>query len=123
MARLRGPEGCPWDKEQTAQSLKPFLVEETYEVLEAIDEGSPAKVREGLGDLLFQVIFHARLAEEKGEVDMGDALSNITEKMIRRHPHVFGEKKEKTSEQVLVDWEIMKKAEKGYATRKSILEG
>ena len=123
MAKLRGPDGCPWDKEQTAQSLKPFLVEETYEVLEAIDEGSPAKVKEELGDLLFQVIFHARLAEEKGEFDMGDVLTNITEKMIRRHPHVFGEKKEKTSEQVLVDWEIMKKTEKGYATRKSILEG
>ncbi len=123
MATLRGPEGCPWDKEQTPASLKPFLVEETYEVLEAIDEGVPAKVKEELGDLLFQIIFHARLAEEKGEFDMGDVLANITEKMIRRHPHVFGEKEAKTSGQVLVDWEIMKKSEKGYTTRKSILEG
>jgi tetrapyrrole methylase family protein/MazG family protein len=123
MATLRGPEGCPWDKEQTPRSLKPFLVEETYEVLEAIDEGEPHKVKEELGDLLFQIIFHARLAEEKGEFAISDVLANITEKMIRRHPHVFGDKDLKTSEQVLVDWEIMKKKEKGYSTRKSILEG
>jgi tetrapyrrole methylase family protein/MazG family protein len=123
MARLRGPDGCPWDKEQTRESLKPFLVEETYEVLEAIDERSPEKVKEELGDLLFQIVFHARLAEEMGEFDMDGVLERIAEKMIRRHPHVFGDKELKTSQQVLVDWELMKKTEKGYANRKSILEG
>jgi len=123
MAKLRGPEGCPWDKEQTAESLKPFLVEETYEVLEAIDEGSPDKVREELGDLLFQIVFHSRLAEERGEFTIRDVLEAIAEKMVRRHPHVFGDKDLKTSQEVLVDWELMKKTEKGYESRKSILEG
>ena len=123
MAALRGPEGCPWDREQTRDSLKPFLVEETYEVLEAIDEASPRKIKEELGDLLFQIIFHARVAEEKGEFNIDDVLDAISEKMIRRHPHVFGEKTEKTSAQVLSDWEQLKKAEKGNAARKSILEG
>ncbi len=123
MAALRGPEGCPWDKEQTRDSLKPFLVEETYEVLEAIDEDSPRKIKEELGDLLFQIIFHSRVAEEKGEFNIDDVLDAISEKMIRRHPHVFGEKTEKTSAQVLADWEQLKKAEKGNAERKSILEG
>ena len=123
MAALRGPEGCPWDKEQTRDSLKPFLVEETYEVLEAIDEDSPRKIKEELGDLLFQIIFHARVAEEKGEFTIDDVLDAISEKMIRRHPHVFGEKTEKTSAQVLSDWEQLKKTEKGNAARKSILEG
>lgn len=123
MARLRGPEGCPWDKEQTPESLKPFLVEETYEVLEAIDEASPPKVREELGDLLFQIVFHSRIAEERGEFDIEEVLENISSKMIRRHPHVFGEKSLKTSGEVLADWELIKKKEKGNAERKSILEG
>ena len=123
MARLRGPDGCPWDKEQTRESLKPFLVEETYEVLEAIDEGSPEKIKEELGDLLFQVVFHARLAEEQGDFSIQDILENIARKMIRRHPHVFGDKELKTSADVLVDWELIKKTEEGYRTRKSILEG
>ena len=123
MARLRGPEGCPWDKEQTPESLKPFLVEETYEVLEAIDEASPPKVREELGDLLFQIVFHSRIAEERGEFDIEEVLENISSKMIRRHPHVFREKSLKTSGEVLADWELIKKKEKGNAERKSILEG
>ncbi len=123
MARLRGPEGCPWDKEQTRESLKPFLVEETYEVLEAIDEASPPKIKEELGDLLFQVVFHSRIAEERGEFDIEEVLENISSKMIRRHPHVFGEKSLKTSDEVLADWELIKKKEKGNAERKSILEG
>ncbi len=123
MARLRGPGGCPWDREQTHKSLKPFLVEETYEVLEAIDEGSSSKVKEELGDLLFQVIFHAQLASERGEFTIDDVLMRIGEKMRIRHPHVFGEKKLNTSAEVLADWEKIKKAEKGYSERKSILEG
>lgn len=123
MARLRGPGGCPWDKEQTHESLKPFLVEETYEVLEAIDEGVPDKVKEELGDLLFQVVFHARLAEEAGHYDMDGVLEAIEKKMIRRHPHVFGDKELLTSAEVLVDWETMKKQEEGHRTRTSILDG
>lgn len=123
MARLRGSDGCPWDREQTRESLKPFLIEETYEVIEAIDEGLPDKVKEELGDVLFQVVFHARVAEEMGEFTMDDVLSRIAEKMIRRHPHVFGDKKLSTSQEVLVDWEAMKKTEEGYRDRKSILEG
>ncbi|MGA2191823.1 MAG: nucleoside triphosphate pyrophosphohydrolase [Nitrospirota bacterium] len=123
MARLRGEGGCPWDKEQTRESLKPFLVEETYEVLEAIDEKNPSKIKEELGDLLFQIIFHARLAEEQGDFGIEDVLDRIAEKMIRRHPHVFGDKELKTSRDVLADWELMKKTEKSYSDRKSILEG
>jgi len=123
MARLRGPGGCPWDREQTHESLKPFLVEETYEVLEAIDEGEPGKVREELGDLLFQVVFHARLAEEEGRYDIDGVLEGIEKKMIRRHPHVFGDKELTSSAEVLADWETMKKLEDGYRTRKSILDG
>lgn len=123
MARLRGPGGCPWDKEQTRGSLKPFLVEETYEVIEAIDEGSPSKVKEELGDLLFQIVFHARLAEEAGEFTLDDVVANIAEKMTRRHPHVFGDKRLDTPEEVLADWESMKRTEKGYEDRKSVLDG
>ncbi len=90
MARLRGPDGCPWDQKQTAESLKPFLIEETYEVVDALDEGDPAKIKEELGDLLFQIIFHARLAEERGEFSLHDVIEANVEKMVRRHPHVFG---------------------------------
>src|SRR5436309_3940306 len=85
MKRLRGPNGCPWDREQTPTSLKPFLVEEAYEVLEAIESGSAAAVREELGDLLFQVIFHARLAAEAGHFTMGEVLDQLVRKMIHRH--------------------------------------
>jgi tetrapyrrole methylase family protein/MazG family protein len=124
MAKLRSPEdGCPWDREQTRDSLKPFLVEETYEVLEAIDERAPDKVREELGDLLFQIVFHSQVSKEMGEFDIDGVIDGIAEKMIRRHPHVFGDKELKTSEAVLVDWELMKKKEKSSAGRKSILEG
>ena len=91
MARLRGPDGCPWDRKQTPESLKPFLVEECYEVIDALDEGDPAKVKEELGDLLFQIIFHARIAEERGHFTIHDVIAANVEKMTRRHPHVFGD--------------------------------
>ncbi len=123
MATLRGPEGCPWDAKQTSDSLKPFLIEECYEVVDAIDEGIPDKVKEELGDLLFQIVFHARLAEEKGQFTMNDILSVNLEKMIRRHPHVFGNEKLTTDREVLANWEEIKKKEKGYEQRKSVLEG
>ena len=123
MARLRGPAGCPWDREQTPESLKPFLIEECYEVIEALDEGSPDKVKEELGDLLFQIIFHARLAEEQGVFTLQDVVSSIVDKMTRRHPHVFGEEKVSTSGEVLAKWEEIKKKEKTHQERTSILDG
>src|ERR671922_2686297 len=90
MSRLRGPRGCPWDREQTRESLKPFLLEEAYEVLEAIESGRPAALQEELGDLLFQVVFHAQIAAERGEFDMAALLARLSDKMVTRHPHVFG---------------------------------
>lgn len=121
MAALRSENGCPWDREQTRESLKPFLIEETYEVLEALDEGSPEKIKEELGDLLFQIVFHCQIAKEQGEFDMNDVIKKITDKMIARHPHVFGEAEFETSEEVLKQWEERKKEE--GKLRESILEG
>ena len=123
MAKLRGPDGCPWDRKQTTESLKPFLIEECYEVIDALDDGSPDKVKEELGDLLFQIIFHARIAEEQGQFAMHDVIATNIEKMTRRHPHVFGDAKLSTDKEVLSNWEEIKKKEKGYEDRKSILEG
>ncbi len=113
MARLRAPGGCPWDLAQSRQDLKPYLVEETYEVLDAIDQGDPAMLREELGDLLLQVVFHAQIAEEEGAFAVEDVCRGINEKLIRRHPHVFGEVKADTPGQVLQNWEAIKKGEKG----------
>ncbi len=123
MARLRSPGGCPWDRKQTPESLKPFLIEECYEVIDALDEGSPDKVKEELGDLLFQIIFHARIAEERQQFTINDVISANIEKMTRRHPHVFGDARLDTDREVLANWEQIKKSEKGYEERKSILEG
>ncbi|MEW6109119.1 MAG: nucleoside triphosphate pyrophosphohydrolase [Nitrospirota bacterium] len=121
MSMLRGERGCPWDKEQTRESLKPFIVEETYEVLEAIDEKNPEALREELGDLLFQIVFQCQLAKEKGEFDMSDVLDNIAKKMIARHPHVFGDADYKTPGEVLVHWEAQKKRE--GKKRDSVIDG
>ncbi|MGD0885456.1 MAG: nucleoside triphosphate pyrophosphohydrolase [Thermodesulfovibrionales bacterium] len=121
MAVLRGEKGCPWDKEQTRQSLKPFLVEETYEVLDAIDEDDPAKIKEELGDLLFQIVFHCQIAKERNEFDIHDVIEQIAEKMIGRHPHVFSDACYETSEEVLTQWEERKREE--GKSRESILEG
>ena len=123
MARLRGPDGCPWDRKQTPASLKPFLVEECYEVIDALDEDDPAKVKEELGDLLFQIIFHARIAEERGHFTIYDVIAANVEKMVRRHPHVFGDARLETDKEVLANWEELKKKEKGYEQRTSVLEG
>jgi tetrapyrrole methylase family protein/MazG family protein len=123
IAALRGPEGCPWDRKQTPGSLKPFLVEECYEVIDALDEGNPDKIKEELGDLLFQILFHARIAEEAGQFTMQDVITGIQEKMTRRHPHVFGDEKLSTDKEVLANWEEIKKKEKGHEDRKSVLEG
>lgn len=121
MSALRSERGCPWDKEQTRESLKPFLIEETYEVLEALDEGDPEKIKEELGDLLFQIIFHCQIAQENGEFGIDDVIKKISDKMIARHPHVFGDEKFETSQEVLKQWEERKKEE--GKLRESILEG
>lgn len=122
MARLRGEGGCPWDRKQTRESLKPFLIEEAYEVLEAIEEKDADKLKEELGDLLYQILFHAQISKEDGEFDIEDILTTSSEKMVRRHPHVFGDVKAESAEEVLKQWEAIKKEEKGEE-RRSILEG
>ncbi len=127
--RLRGENGCPWDREQTRESLKPMLIEEAYEVLDALDSASPPELKEELGDLLFQVVFHAQIASEKGEFQLADIIDRLHDKMVRRHPHVFGDADLRTSEDVLRNWEDIKAAEKGVdsssapASTKSLLDG
>ena len=112
MARLRAPDGCPWDRDQDHNTLKPYLIEEAYEVLEAIDSGDPAKLREELGDLLLQVIFHCQLAHEKGHFDAYEVAEALADKMIARHPHVFGDKEADSTDEVLRNWEISKRRER-----------
>jgi MazG family protein len=112
MARLRGPEGCPWDREQDFRSLKPMLVEEVYEVLEAIDAEDYRGLAEELGDLLLHVVFHARMGEELGHFAIDDVIDGISEKLIRRHPHVFGDGEANSAREVVDNWEAIKKQEK-----------
>ncbi len=113
IARLRAPDGCPWDKQQTHASLRKDLLEECYEVLEALDEGNSGELCSELGDLLMQVVFHAQIAAEAGEFELSDVINNITTKLIHRHPHVFGSKKIKDAEEVLLNWEVLKQEERG----------
>jgi tetrapyrrole methylase family protein / MazG family protein len=121
MARLRGPDGCPWDKEQTSASIAPYCLEEAFEVVEAIDEGDPKKLCEELGDLILQVVFHAEMAKAEGRFTINDVLKSINEKLIRRHPHVFrkNEVQATTSKEVLENWSAIKKKE----GRKNLLDG
>ncbi|MGO8672779.1 MAG: nucleoside triphosphate pyrophosphohydrolase, partial [Capsulimonadaceae bacterium] len=124
MARLRDPDGgCPWDLEQTPLTLRRYLVEEAYEAIEAIDAGVPMKIAEELGDLMLQVVFHARLAGEAGDFGIDDVVQLIVDKLVRRHPHVFGDVYVENADQVLVNWEAIKRAEKGNEDRRSILDG
>lgn len=123
MERLRGEGGCPWDREQTRESLKPFLLEEAYEVLEAIEEKDVELLKEELGDLLLQVVFHAQIAKERGEFAIEEVLSALTDKLVRRHPHVFGNTKVETTREVLARWEELKNQEKRNKKRKSVLDG
>jgi nucleoside triphosphate diphosphatase len=131
MRRLRAPGGCPWDREQTLASLRPFVLEETYEVLEALDSASPAALREELGDYLFEAVFLAQISEEAGDFSIGDAIDAIRDKLIRRHPHVFQRAEGDegiTSDQVLEKWETLKARERAAAgaeptTRKTTLSG
>ncbi len=111
-ARLRAPGGCPWDREQTHESLRKFLIEETYEVLDAMQAADPRKFASELGDLLLQVVFHSILAEESGRFNISDVIESVYTKMVRRHPHVFGEAKAKTAADVLKNWEQLKAAER-----------
>jgi XTP/dITP diphosphohydrolase len=112
MARLRGPGGCPWDREQSHQSLKWHAVEEVYELMEAIESGDDQELEEELGDLLLQVVFHCQLAKERGAFDFEAVARRIADKLIRRHPHVFGDVHVKNVDQVWANWEKIKRAEK-----------
>ncbi|MBN1290425.1 MAG: nucleoside triphosphate pyrophosphohydrolase [Candidatus Latescibacteria bacterium] len=112
MKKLHAPGGCPWDREQTHVSLKPYLLEETYEALEAIDSGSDEKLQEELGDVLMQVVFHAEIADREGRFTIDDVIGGIVEKLIRRHPHVFGDTTVDGSDQVIKNWEEIKRREK-----------
>lgn len=124
MARLRGADGCPWDREQTRSSLKPFLLEEAYEVLEAIEDGDESHLAEELGDVLLQVVFHAQIGAEDGTFDMAEVLRRLNDKLTRRHPHVFGDARAATAGDVLRQWELLKVRESEQAgRRRSLVDG
>ncbi len=123
MARLRGPDGCPWDREQTLESLKKNLVEETYEVIDAIDSGDRSQLREELGDLLLQVVFQSQITAEEGAFDFQDVARAIADKLIRRHPHVFGDTTAADADEVLRNWDAIKRREKGDAEPRSAVAG
>lgn len=113
MEQLRGPGGCPWDAQQDDSSIKMYLLEEAYEVLEAVESSSPREVCQELGDLLFQIAFLARIAEERNEFDFAEVMEKVTEKMIHRHPHIFGEARLNSAAQVADKWAEIKRAERG----------
>ncbi|MBE0479900.1 MAG: nucleoside triphosphate pyrophosphohydrolase [Dehalococcoidia bacterium] len=121
VARLRAPDGCPWDREQTHSSIKPYLEEEAYEVLQALDEQDTSKLCEELGDLLLQILLHAQIARESGEFEMRDVIRGIATKLIRRHPHVFGEAPAGNARDVALEWEILKGDEREAG--RSVLDG
>lgn len=121
ISRLRGPDGCPWDREQTHETLARYLLEETYEVLEAIHLGNPEKLKEELGDLLLQIVLNAQVAKDSGHFDIQDVAKSINEKMIKRHPHVFADAKLETASDVRLAWEDLKEREK--PGKKSALDG
>jgi len=122
MKILRSENGCPWDREQDHDSLRKYLIEETYEVLEAIEMKDSKKLVEELGDLLLQIVFHAQIASEEGTFDIYDVIKSVCEKMINRHTHVFGHDKADTPEEVLDNWEKLKKKEKGIKTHTDVLK-
>ncbi|MFN7928615.1 MAG: nucleoside triphosphate pyrophosphohydrolase [Blastocatellia bacterium] len=128
MARLRAPNGCPWDREQTYATLGPMLIEEAFEVIEAAEAENWEELRDELGDLLFQLVFYGQIAAEAGHFDLYAAITRVHEKMWRRHPHVFGNEKAETTAEVLVNWEAIKAAERKAAgketqARQSLLDG
>jgi tetrapyrrole methylase family protein/MazG family protein len=123
MRRLRAPDGCPWDREQTIESLRGNLIEETYEVVDAMDSGDRKELCEELGDLLLQVVFQAQIADEEGAFSFDDVANGITDKLERRHPHVFGDVQADTADEVIRNWEKIKKTEKGGASLRSLVDG
>ena len=123
MARLRGPDGCPWDREQTHESIKGNLIEETYEAVDAIDSGDTDELRAELGDVLMQIVFHAQMAREHGDFDIRDVINGISDKLIRRHPHVFADTTVECADEVVAQWEQIKSGEKGFEHRTSIVDG
>ncbi len=123
IATLRSENGCPWDREQTHETLKSTLIEETYETLEAIDTGDPSKLKEELGDLLLNIMLQAQIAAEHENFDIYAVIETLTEKLIRRHPHVFGDVDVENSEEVIKNWEAIKRQEAGYSDRESVLDG
>jgi len=129
MSTLRGPDGCPWDKQQDFNSLKPMLVEEVYEVLEAVENNDSEGLSEELGDLLLHVVFHAQLGKETGQFDIDTVIGKISDKLVRRHPHVFGSERASTPEEVIKNWEAIKAQEKAEKLKnrtpeqRSLLEG
>ncbi|MDD4870836.1 MAG: nucleoside triphosphate pyrophosphohydrolase [Kiritimatiellae bacterium] len=122
VSRLRGEGGCPWDREQTLDSLKQYLIEESYEVLDAIDSGDLERHKEELGDVLLQVVLHSQIRMEKREFDFNDVAERICDKLVKRHPHVFGNVKVSDSKEVLANWEVIKSSEKNGG-KGSVLEG
>jgi tetrapyrrole methylase family protein/MazG family protein len=123
MARLRGKDGCPWDREQTLETLKTYLLEESFEVRQAMEAADPSALKEELGDLLFQVVFQSRIAEELGWFGIGDVAAGIADKLVRRHPHVFGETRLSTAREVVRQWEDLKEEERRRGDKGSRLAG
>lgn len=123
MTRLRSPDGCPWDREQSLETLKKYVVEETYEVVDAIDAKDMDELRGELGDLMLQIVFQSQLTREEGIFDIKDVIDGISAKLIRRHPHVFGDTQVENAEEVLHRWEQIKRGEKGFEHRTSVLDG
>lgn len=121
VAKLRAPDGCPWDREQTHKSLKPNMLEEAYETIDAIDSNDMDNLREELGDVLLQVVLHAQIASEEGAFNIEDVAKELKEKLIHRHPHVFGNEKVSSTSDVLENWDKLKQEEKTY--RKSVMDG
>src|ERR1700686_5322366 len=119
-ARLRARNGCPWDVEQTHRTLRTYLVEETYEVLDALESGDDAKFANEMGDLLLQIVFHSQIAAEEGRFTVSDVIREVHEKMVRRHPHVFGEKRAKDAAEVLKNWEQIKAQERSAEEKNGV---
>ena len=120
---LMSENGCPWDRVQTRETLKPYLVEEAYETLEALDGNDPEAIKEELGDLLYQILFHAKIAENNNEFAIQDVVNSISDKMVHRHPHVFKDAEADTPDAVVQQWEEIKQNEKGKSQRQSLLDG
>jgi uncharacterized protein YabN with tetrapyrrole methylase and pyrophosphatase domain len=121
--KLNGPEGCPWDRKQTFLSLQSYVLEEAHEVVEAVDKNDDGKIMEELGDLLYTIVFYGKLAEKEGRFSIWDVIDAAREKLVRRHPHVFGDLQLETAEEVMHRWEKIKSEEKGHEQRKSALDG